>query len=240
MSNESTFALRFTSRDYNQLTKVRHYLSTTPWPWNLEEIERCLPPGTGYRFRATVRGLENTTSQWISGDYGLLAEVLDRFPGLRIDGIFRDGYGHGFLDGTDKEYEYQYPTEPADIEENLANDEEEPSDPEEEPLAFPRLIQIVSETPLAESDREFNQKLEALADILRDLGAADLGCTLVDDGTLEWSLSAELDSLTPEQILWIGHQLRQLRLPLDTRILRGGAPPTGIWPVSNRPWQMYF
>ncbi len=241
MSNACSFDLRLASASLEELTAVLDSLFRSPWDWELTGIERLLQtPDAGYRFRARVRTTEGPGTPWITGAFGLVAELLETFPELQLQVRFRDAHGYGFLDGTDKEYELEF--DASDVEDDdeddfLADEDEMPFHPQ----AADDLLVVGSETPLAENDAEFTQRLEAIAEVmLRVLHPTEVGCTIVDDETVEWTVSAEVERIRPEQVGELRRELRRLRVPLDTRLEGTGGPGSGVWPLSDRPWRSIF
>jgi len=230
VSNETDFALTFAGDDLDELNAVREFLRASEWEWGLDAVERRVGPAAGYRFRARVRADETTSTAWVSGDFGLLAEMGETFPGVRVAGRFRDRHGAGSLDGVEKDYDR----------ESLAgaDDEDAPDDrPPLDPAAG--LVVVRGESPLSDDAGTFADRLEAIAALLTELPAVEVGCTVVGDDTAEWTASGQVEALAPAELRELCRDLRRLRVPLDVRV-EGPGLADRVWPVGDRPWRSIF
>jgi hypothetical protein len=224
MSNASTFDLVVGGDDLEELRVAYQLLQAASGEWEMLPIEHNLIPEGGFRFRARVWTDEEAGGPIVSGEGGVLADLIGAFPELDIVGRFRDEIGSGVLVGQNKEYERRL-------------DEEEEGEPMEDPRA--PLI-VWSDTTLSPQAEPFSTQLEAIGMLLyRALEAQEIGCTLVEESTSTWSVSGLVASLELEQVQQLCRDLRRLRVPLDTRLERGSRI-LSVWPISHRPWRRLF
>lgn len=122
MSNDTQYKLKFSHESFEYMGDVLKYLEekfdrwedakkkgqkardllkehglkkaneVVSWGFNVERVTVCLSAWAN----------ENTTNLPISGENGELADLLQKFPELEIDGKYEDEYTYGSIDGADK------------------------------------------------------------------------------------------------------------------------------------------
>jgi hypothetical protein len=224
MSNASTFDLVVRGEELEELRVAYQFLQSAPGEWQMLPIEQLLIPQGGYRFRARAWSDEDEEGKTVSGEGGIVSDLLEAFTDLEVIGRFRDELGSGHLEGCEKEYEQDHEEE----------EEGAPLDETDAPLI------VWSDTGLAAEAEPFATRLEAIGMLLhRSLEAGEVGCTLVEDDTTTWSVSGSVAALELDQVQQLCRELRRLRVPLDTCLERGSRR-LPVWPVSQRPWRRMF
>jgi hypothetical protein len=134
MSNYTDFTLQFSHPTRQYLQEAREYMEVKRERWHawqagggnpkvlLEKLGAKRPNeimSWGFKFgeisheeegfvlHATARAKQDEGHLHITGQDGELADILSKFPDLRIEGVFKDDDGGGTVHQTEQKYEYK-------------------------------------------------------------------------------------------------------------------------------------